>query len=65
MHRIDKTLCEIADALSSQPDRAIVIARELTKMHEEVTHTTVALAKEAATSLMKKGEFVIVIGPKR
>ena len=65
VHRIEKTLNEIADALETQPDRVIVIARELTKLHEEVTHTTVANAKEVAASLTKKGEFVVVIGPNR
>lgn len=62
VHRIEKTLNQIAEALSEQPDRVVVIARELTKMHEEIVHTTVAQAKEAATNLTKKGEFVVVIG---
>ena len=62
VHRIEKTLNEIADALASQPDRKIVIARELTKMHEEVTATTVAGLKGTASAITKKGEFVVVIG---
>ncbi|MDP6561820.1 MAG: 16S rRNA (cytidine(1402)-2'-O)-methyltransferase [Candidatus Peribacteraceae bacterium] len=65
VHRIEKTLCEIADALSDQPDRKMVIARELTKMHEEAIHTTVADLKETANTITKKGEFVVVIGPNR
>lgn len=63
VHRIEKTLHQIADALSDQPDRVIVIARELTKLHEEVIHTTVTQAKETAATLTKKGEFAVVIGP--
>ncbi len=62
VHRIEKTLNEIADALAGQPDRNIVIARELTKMHEEVIATTVAELKVAASGITKKGEFVVVIG---
>lgn len=62
VHRIGKTLQEIAEALSDQPDRPIVIARELTKMHEEVIRTTVAGLKETEKTLTKKGEFVVVIG---
>src|SRR3989344_1156756 len=62
VHRIEKTLLEIADALASQPDRTIVIARELTKMHEEVVATTVSALKDIAKSITKKGEFVVVIG---
>ncbi len=65
VHRIEKTLGEIAEALVSQPDRPIVIGRELTKLHEEVVRTTVASLQEAALCIMKKGEFVIVIGPNR
>ncbi|MBT4119490.1 MAG: 16S rRNA (cytidine(1402)-2'-O)-methyltransferase [Candidatus Peribacter sp.] len=65
VHRIEKTLCEIADALVEQPERKVVICRELTKMHEETVHSTVATLKEAAASITKKGEFAIVIGPNR
>ncbi len=64
VHRIEKTLHEIADALTDQPERRIVIARELTKMHEEMRTTTVSTLKETALSITKKGEFVVVIGPK-
>jgi len=62
VHRIERTLAEIAEALREQPDRPVVIARELTKMHEEVISTTVARLPDLATSITKKGEFVIVIG---
>ncbi len=62
VHRIEKTLNEIADALEEQPKRDIVIGRELTKLHEEVVHTTVANLTNAAASMTKKGEFVVVIG---
>lgn len=63
VHRIEKTLKELADALDDQPDRAVVIARELTKLHEEVVSTTVSKLGDMA--LTKKGEFVVVIGPNR
>ena len=65
VHRIEKTLNEIADALQDQPERAIVIARELTKIHEEVVRTTVVNLQETVQSLTQKGEFAIVIGPLR
>lgn len=61
VHRIQKTLSELSDALAAQPDRPIVVARELTKMHEEIVSTT---AGELANIAMKeKGEFVVIIGP--
>jgi 16S rRNA (cytidine1402-2'-O)-methyltransferase len=65
VHRIEKTLKELAEALKEQPARPVVIARELTKMHEEVIATTVAALAEINAALTKKGEFVIVIGPCR
>lgn len=65
VHRIEKTLNELAEALKDQPDRTIVIVRELTKMHEEIISTTIAGLSEIAKSIMKKGEFVIVLGSLR
>jgi len=65
VHRIEKTLCEIADALVKQPERKIVIARELTKMYEEITHTTVSELKGIASNITKKGEFVVIVGAER
>lgn len=62
VHRIERTLCDLADALSEQPARAVVIGRELTKMHEEFVRTTVAGLQETAATITKKGEFVVVIG---
>lgn len=63
VHRIERTLLELAEALQAQPERNVVIARELTKMHEEVVRTNVAELPGAAKSIMKKGEFVVVVGP--
>lgn len=63
VHRIERTLLEIAEVLKEQPERSVVIARELTKMHEEFVRTTVGGLPAAAAGIMKKGEFVVVIGP--
>lgn len=62
VHRIEKTMHELAETLKAQPNRPIVIARELTKMHEEILSTTVQELPTLAQSLVKKGEFVVVIG---
>ncbi len=62
VHRIERTLNELADALKEQADRRIVIARELTKMHEETIETTVAGLSDIAKRIMQKGEFVVMIG---
>lgn len=62
-HRILKTLSELADVLSDQSTRPVIIARELTKMHEEVLRTTIGELEDVAKELTVKGEFVIVLGP--
>jgi 16S rRNA (cytidine1402-2'-O)-methyltransferase len=59
-HRIQKSLADIGEILGERP---ITIARELTKVHEEVITTT---GREAANlSILPKGEFTIVVGPVR
>jgi 16S rRNA (cytidine1402-2'-O)-methyltransferase len=63
VHRIEKTLMELAEAMTSQPSRAVVVCRELTKLHEEIIQTNAAELPGIAKKIMKKGEFVIVIGP--
>lgn len=61
VHRMTNAIQCIENVLQDQPDRIIIIARELTKMHEEIIHTTV---KDLPTlNLTLKGEFVIVIAP--
>ena len=62
VHRITRTLEDLATALASQPERKIVIGRELTKMHEEFIRTTVAGLPGVAKTIVQKGEFVVVIG---
>jgi 16S rRNA (cytidine1402-2'-O)-methyltransferase len=62
VHRIKKLLGELAEVLKEQPGRAVVIARELTKIHEEFIHTTVEELPAAVEKIMEKGEFVVVIG---
>ncbi len=65
VHRIEKTLNELADALAEQPERRVAIGRELTKLHEEMTVTTISSLKEVANTITKKGEFVVVLDANR
>ena len=62
VHRIERTLLELAEVLSDQEDRPLVICRELTKMHEEMIRTTIGKLGTALSSLTVKGEFVVVLG---
>lgn len=57
-HRIHSTLADISLILVNRP---ITLCRELTKLHEEIIHTT---SQEVLSKLPKeKGEFTVVVGP--
>lgn len=61
VHRIEKTLATLREVLSDK--RPVVIARELTKMHEEVVSGTI---EEVHSYFLKKkdhirGEFVVIV----
>lgn len=60
-HRILASLQDMAEILP--PDRQIVIARELTKLHETIVKTSLAealkLVEEDAN--MRRGEFVVIV----
>ncbi len=57
-HKLLTTLQDLLEVLS---DRPIALARELTKIHEEVFRTTLAEAVKYYTEHSPKGEFVLVI----
>ena len=61
VHRIEKTLMELAEALASQPDRPIVIGRELTKMHEEFVRGKLSELVAHFDTHIPKGEIVLLI----
>ena len=58
-HRVAETLSDMAGLLG---ERQAVVARELTKLHEEIARGSLAELAETATEDMK-GEVVIVVGP--
>ena len=60
-HRILATLQDMAEILPL--DRQIVIARELTKLHETIVKTSLGEALElvANNDNMRKGEFVVIV----
>jgi 16S rRNA (cytidine1402-2'-O)-methyltransferase len=60
-HRIVDALTDIAAVL---PDRRVAVARELTKLHEEVLRgTALALRDQLAARQSVKGEIVLTIAP--
>jgi 16S rRNA (cytidine1402-2'-O)-methyltransferase len=58
-HRLARTLGDLAGACG--PDRRVVVARELTKLHEEVWRGTLADAEAWATGREPPGEMVLVL----
>jgi 16S rRNA (cytidine1402-2'-O)-methyltransferase len=60
-HRIKQTLEDIVATLG--PDRHIVIARELTKVHEQFLRGTAREVLDTANRTELKGEITILIGP--
>lgn len=57
-HKLKNTL---ADMLKTLGERDIVIVRELTKVHEEIIHTTFSKALEMYEIAEPKGEFVLIV----
>lgn len=60
-HRIEETIADLAAIL--EPQRQIVIARELTKMFEQIARMPLAEAPDwlAADDNRKRGEFVLIV----
>lgn len=59
VHRIEKAITALKEFADGK--RGICVCRELTKMHEEITSTTIG--EFDTGSLTKKGEFAIVLAP--
>lgn len=60
-HRLQKTLKTLAEVI--KPDRKIVLARELTKIHEEYLRGTISEINEYFTKNDPRGEFVVLVSP--
>lgn len=60
-HRLTKTLKNLAQVLS--PDRKVVAARELTKIHEEFIRGTIQEVNTYFANNNPRGEFVILVSP--
>ena len=57
-HRIGAMLEDLGEAFG---EREVVVARELTKLHEEIVRGTVAEVAAKMTSERHRGEFVVVV----
>ena len=61
-HRMEKTLIALSNVLGE--NRQVVIARELTKIHEEFVRGSISKVKKYFTQNQDKikGEFVVIVG---
>ena len=59
-HRVDDTLADLA---AVAPDARVVVARELTKLHEELVRGTATELAARYAAQRPKGEITIVIAP--
>jgi 16S rRNA (cytidine1402-2'-O)-methyltransferase len=60
-HRLERTLSDLAEVCGG--DRLVVLAREMTKLHEDMWRGTMAEAVKHAQAVEPRGEYAIVIGP--
>lgn len=60
-HRLLKSLADLRDICGAQ--KQLVVARELTKKHEEVFSGTVAAAQEYFSQGVVRGELVLLLAP--
>lgn len=60
-HRLQRTISDLAEACG--PTRRIAIAREMTKLHEEIWRGTLADAVTYFTTVEPRGEYALVIEP--
>ncbi len=58
-HRLKRTLADLASVCGG--DREVAVARELTKLYEEVVRTTLVGAATHFTANEPRGEFVLVV----
>jgi 16S rRNA (cytidine1402-2'-O)-methyltransferase len=59
-NRVQETLADLAAIMGA---RDAAICREMTKMHEEISRSTLTELARSASSLETRGEFVLVIAP--
>ena len=58
-HKLRMTLEDLKEAFG--PERGLLLARELTKLHEECIRTTLGAAVEKYEAVAPRGEFVLVV----
>jgi len=58
-HKLSATLADLRDVFG--PDRRAALCRELTKLHEDISRTTLGQAAEHYSANEPRGEFVLIV----
>lgn len=58
-HRLERTLADLCDACGGE--RRVVLARELTKLHEEIWRGSLSEAVERCARVEPRGEYVLIL----
>lgn len=58
-HKLRQTLADLCEAFGAQ--RSVTLCRELTKLHEEITKTTLGAACDFYAETAPRGEYVLVM----
>ena len=60
-HRLERTLVDLAEACGN--DREVVLARELTKLHEEFWRGSLGESVKYARTVEPRGEYALILAP--
>jgi 16S rRNA (cytidine1402-2'-O)-methyltransferase len=60
-HRLERTLVDLAEACGN--DREVVLARELTKLHEEFWRGSLGESIKHARTVEPRGEYALILAP--
>lgn len=60
-HRLERTLVDLAEACGN--DREVVLARELTKLHEEFWRGSLGESIDHARAVEPRGEYALILAP--
>ena len=58
-HKLQQTLCDLESVFGAQ--RKLTVARELTKLHEEIFVTSIGEARQKYAETPPRGEFVLLL----
>jgi 16S rRNA (cytidine1402-2'-O)-methyltransferase len=62
-NRTARLLCDLQQVCADAGTRPVTVARELTKLHQQLSHGTLAELAAATVEVPPRGEVTVVVGP--